>query len=62
MLEFITLFLGLTSGPQMVQLEAGGSLAAVEVQLDGRVVDRVEQMPWEVEVDFGLGLNVSAND
>lgn len=52
-LVFLTLFLGLVSGPQPIALRVGGQPAAVEILLDGRLAARLEQPPWRAEVDLG---------
>ncbi len=53
MIEFVTLFLGLASGPQVVEVAVGEPVAAVELRLDGRAVARAEEPPWALEVDLG---------
>src|SRR5512141_1829748 len=52
-LTFLTLFLGLVSGVRRVELAAGDNVAAVEVRLDGEVLDRLTSPPWSLNVDFG---------
>lgn len=52
-LAFLTLFLGLFSGPHPVELAVTGPVAAVEVLLDGAVAARLEGAPWKGTVDFG---------
>jgi hypothetical protein len=56
MITFITLFLGLVTGPHQVQVAAGDPVAAVEFRLDGErfAVDR--EAPWSAECDFGAEL------
>jgi hypothetical protein len=51
-----TLFLGLTQGPQPVALAVVGEVAAIELRLDGRAVERLAAPPWQGTVDFGLEL------
>ena len=53
MIEFVTLFLGLVSGPQMVELQADTTVLAVELRLDGEMVATLGAPPWEAEVDLG---------
>ncbi len=53
MIEFITLFLGLLTGPHPVELAAGDAVAAVELSLDGRQIARLEGSPWSTNVDLG---------
>jgi hypothetical protein len=55
-IEIITLFFGLVSGPQPVKLTVGPQAAEVEVRLDGRIVDRLTAPPWNLEVDLGEAL------
>jgi hypothetical protein len=55
-LVFTTLFLGLTQGPQPVALAVVGEVAAIELRLDGRAVERLAAPPWQGTVDFGLEL------
>lgn len=50
---FVTLFLGLLSGPQEVRLSVGGAVAAVELRLDGALAARAVAPPWVAVVDFG---------
>ena len=53
MIVFITLLLGLISGPIPVHVTVEGPVAAVEYVLDGTVVARSEHPPWNAIVDFG---------
>ena len=46
MIELITLFLGLLTGPHPVELAVGDAVATVELSLDGRQVARLEGPPW----------------
>jgi hypothetical protein len=52
-LAFVTLFLGLVSGEQIVEFEATSSVAAIEVQMDAVVVSRLGAPPWRTTIDFG---------
>lgn len=56
MIEIVTLFLGLVTGPQPVELAVGPAAAEVEIQLDGRTLDRLTAPPWELEIDLGEAL------
>ncbi|HTD53550.1 MAG TPA: hypothetical protein VK780_11045, partial [Thermoanaerobaculia bacterium] len=57
MISFLTLFLGLTAGPQLVQVSVAGGVAAVEVLVDGTAVGRAEKPPFSIPVDFGPELS-----
>ena len=57
MIEIVTLFLGLVSGPQPVELAVGAPATAVEIRLDGELVERLTSPPWHLEVDFGEDLS-----
>ncbi|HEV8434010.1 MAG TPA: hypothetical protein VGR95_11405 [Thermoanaerobaculia bacterium] len=52
-LVFLTAFLGLTMGIQPVRLSVGGSVAAVEIRIDGQRVAQLDRAPWQANVDFG---------
>ncbi len=53
MVEFLTLFLGLTNGVQAVELNVAGPVAAVEVRLDGETLTTLTAAPWVVDCDLG---------
>jgi hypothetical protein len=55
-IAFLTLFLGLVTGPQTVAVDPGAGVAAVELVLDGRGIARLEHAPWRATVDFGPAL------
>ena len=57
MISFLTLLLGLTIGPQKVEVSVSGPVAAVELQLDGAPVARLEHAPWLATVDLGADLS-----
>jgi hypothetical protein len=58
MIEFVTLFLGgLLTGPRPVEIMAEDSVTAIEVRLDGEVVQRLNRPPWTLEVDLGPDLS-----
>ncbi|HSY52015.1 MAG TPA: hypothetical protein VLC46_24645 [Thermoanaerobaculia bacterium] len=52
-LVFLSLFLGLISGPQSVELQVGPAIKSVRILLDGRQVAEMKQAPWQATVDFG---------
>ncbi|HYO14596.1 MAG TPA: hypothetical protein VE685_15480 [Thermoanaerobaculia bacterium] len=56
MIVFVTLLLGLISGPLPIHVTVEGPVATVEYILDGTVVTRAEYPPWGVTVDFGPAL------
>lgn len=53
MIVFVTLFLGLVRGPQVVEVAVADSVAAVELHLDGEPAGRLEGEPWKATVDLG---------
>jgi hypothetical protein len=53
MVTFITLLLGLISGPRPIELGAGEGVAFVELRLDDQLVATLRQPPWKAVVDFG---------
>jgi hypothetical protein len=52
-LTFLTLLLGIVSGPRAVALNAGPGTASVELLLDGELIGLQRKPPWEFVVDFG---------
>ncbi|MEM9598361.1 MAG: hypothetical protein AAGD06_29115, partial [Acidobacteriota bacterium] len=56
MVEFVTLFLGLTFGVHPVQLTVTGDPVRVELRLDADVVATLDEPPWRAQVDFGSRL------
>ena len=56
MIEFVSLLLGLVTGIVPVEVRAPGQPAAVELWLDGRLVEVLAQEPWRFECDFGSRL------
>ncbi|MCH9650242.1 MAG: hypothetical protein K0U98_18535 [Deltaproteobacteria bacterium] len=56
MIEFVSLFLALVVGEQVVELTASSQVAAIELFLDGQLVQRLEEPPWRTPLDFGEGL------
>ncbi len=58
-ITFLTLFLGLGSGPHPVELAVRGPverIAGIELLLDGAPAGRLAGPPWRTKVDFGPGL------
>jgi len=53
MIAFASLFLGLMVGVRPVTVIVGESVAAVELELDGRALGRRTGAPWTFDVDFG---------
>lgn len=54
MLEIVSLFLGLTWGPQTIELVvADPQIVQVEIRLDGEKRARLEGEPWRATVDLG---------
>jgi len=53
MITFLSLFLGLVTGPHLVQVAVGEPVAAVELRLDGRQIGVDREAPWEIACDFG---------
>ncbi len=56
MIAFVSLFLGLLTGPQTVELAVAEKVASVELRLDGAVVGTLSGPPWQLEIDFGAAL------
>jgi hypothetical protein len=56
MIVFVTLLLGLISGPIPIYVTVEGPVATVEYLLDGTVVAKAEFPPWSAKVDFGPAL------
>lgn len=50
---FTTLFLGIVSGPQLVELDIEGAPAQIELRLDGALLASLSRPPWRAVVDFG---------
>ncbi|HXH39759.1 MAG TPA: hypothetical protein VNN08_14110 [Thermoanaerobaculia bacterium] len=53
---FLSLFLGLITGVQSVDLQVDEAVKSVGIVLGGREVARMEKAPWSVKVDFGSAL------
>lgn len=56
MIAFASLFLGLVVGVAPVGVLVEKSVAAVQLELDGRAVGRIARAPWSLTVDFGAEL------
>lgn len=56
MLEFVTFFFGLITGPQIVEVSGSETVAVVELRLDGQAVGVPQERPWKFTVDFGPAL------
>lgn len=56
MIEFLTLFLGLVTGPKAVAVAVGDEVAAVEIVLDGKSAATMKGEPWRAEIDLGAEL------
>lgn len=52
-LVFLSLFLGLISGPRSIDFQVGPTIESVQILLDGRQIAEIEQAPWHADVDFG---------
>jgi hypothetical protein len=50
---FVTLFLGLVSGVQTVDLRTDSAIRSIRITLGGHEVATVHQPPWHAKVDFG---------
>ena len=52
-LIFITLFLGIVSGRQGMDLQAGPDIKSIRVSLAGKQLTLITQPPWHTELDLG---------
>jgi hypothetical protein len=52
-IAFLTLFLGLVSGPQPIDLHVDEAIKSVRILVDGREVKTLSQPPWHAVLDFG---------
>src|SRR6202521_706833 len=50
---FLTLFLGLVTGPQPIDLHVADPIKSVRILVDGREVTALSQPPWHTILDFG---------
>jgi hypothetical protein len=55
-IAFITLYLGLVSGRQPIELKADPIVVALRMELDGKAVATLSAPPWLAIVDFGRGI------
>lgn len=53
MVEFLTLFMWLTTGVHTVELAVTREVATVEILLDGESAGTLDQEPWAFQYDFG---------
>ncbi|MDX1502738.1 MAG: hypothetical protein R3325_10285 [Thermoanaerobaculia bacterium] len=53
MVAFASLILSLVVGTQPVELLVGDGVVAVELRLDGRLVERLDGPPWSTRLDVG---------
>jgi hypothetical protein len=53
---FVSLFLGLVTGTQWIELRAGPAVKAVRITLGGHEIAALRQPPWQAAVNFGPGL------
>ena len=53
MIAFVSLFLGLITGPQVIELAVSSEVVAVEIRLDGETVGELHSPPWQLDLDFG---------
>jgi hypothetical protein len=54
LIVFLSLFLGLVTGTQSVDLRVDPSVASVRIALGGREVARIDRAPWSAKVNFGV--------
>ena len=55
-LIFITLFLGIVSAKQGIELQADPGIASIRLLLAGQEIARLTQPPWRTEIDLGSNL------
>jgi hypothetical protein len=53
---FLSLYLGLVSGRQPIELQADPVVTALRLELDGKPVASLTSPPWRATVDFGPGI------
>lgn len=56
MIRFVTLFVGLVTGPQLVEVSMSPPAVRAEIRLDGEVAAAVDEPPWKAAVDLGADL------
>ncbi|MGZ4778336.1 MAG: hypothetical protein ACXV5L_04020 [Thermoanaerobaculia bacterium] len=52
-IAFLTLFLGLTMGPQSIRMSATDNVKRIELRLDGAAVANMTAPPWQTSIDLG---------
>jgi len=53
---FVSLFLGLVSGTQWVEMRADPEVQSIRITLDGRELAALHKPPWQTAIDLGDGL------
>jgi len=53
---FLTLYLGIVTGHQPIELQADPAVAAIRLEVDGKVVSTLSKPPWQTVVDLGQGI------
>lgn len=53
---FLTLYLGLVSGPQPLALQADAAVKSIRIAVDGTPLATLTEPPWRAEIDFGTAL------
>lgn len=56
-IAFVSIFLGLVSGPQVIEVSVGDEVSQVEILLNGDIIKKLERPPWRALADFGEGLS-----
>lgn len=56
MISFVSLFIGLVMGAQVVEVAVDPRVSRVEFRLDGVTLGQLQGPPWKSQVDFGLQL------
>ena len=56
MIQILSLFLGLSTGVQPVELRVQHPVERVEITLDGELVETLERPPWRFDLDLGEAL------
>ena len=52
-IAFITLFLGIVSGKQGIEVQADNNIASIRVTIAGLEIARLTKPPWRAEIDLG---------
>jgi hypothetical protein len=53
MIVFLTLYLGLVSGKQRLELQAAAAVKSIRIVIDGAPLVTMSAPPWLAEIDFG---------